>query len=91
MDKIISGWCKIINNFFELFKICCFNSKLYFFLQKLEETFAQQLEEQERVYGPITPLTLPSDLPDLSPTHSDNCSRIGLGSTRSSLSSVSES
>lgn len=56
--------------------------------QKLEETFAQQLEEQERVYGPITPLALPSDLPDLSP--SDSCSRIGLGSTRSSLSSVSE-
>ncbi|KAJ8921629.1 hypothetical protein NQ315_010538 [Exocentrus adspersus] len=55
--------------------------------QKLEEMFAQQLEEQERVYGPVTPLTLPSDLTDL---NTDSCSRIGLGSTRSSLSSVSE-
>ncbi|KAJ8934385.1 hypothetical protein NQ314_013426 [Rhamnusium bicolor] len=54
---------------------------------KLEETFAQQLEEQERVYGPITPLALPSDLTDL---NTDSCSRIGIGSTRSSLSSVSE-
>ncbi|ENN80715.1 hypothetical protein YQE_02869, partial [Dendroctonus ponderosae] len=56
--------------------------------QKLEETFAQQLEEQERVYGPMnTPLILPSDLTDL---QADSCSRIGLSSTRSSLSSVSE-
>ncbi|XP_018577649.1 serine/threonine-protein kinase 10 isoform X3 [Anoplophora glabripennis] len=55
--------------------------------QKLEETFAQQLEEQERVYGPVVPLTLPPDLTDL---NTDSCSRIGLGSTRSSLSSVSE-
>uniref|UniRef100_A0A6P7FAC9 Serine/threonine-protein kinase 10 n=1 Tax=Diabrotica virgifera virgifera TaxID=50390 RepID=A0A6P7FAC9_DIAVI len=31
---------------------------------KLEEAFAQQLEEQERIYGPITPLALPSDLPE---------------------------
>ncbi|RZB41606.1 STE20-like serine/threonine-protein kinase [Asbolus verrucosus] len=54
--------------------------------QKLEETFIQQLEEQERVYGPITALALPADLPDLS---HENC-KIGLGSTRSSLSSVSE-
>ncbi|CAH0552881.1 unnamed protein product [Brassicogethes aeneus] len=54
--------------------------------QKLEETFALQLEEQERVYGPVTPLPLPADLSDLSPEH---C-RIGMGSTRSSLSSVSE-
>ncbi|KAJ8952710.1 hypothetical protein NQ318_021028 [Aromia moschata] len=54
---------------------------------KLEEMFAQQLEEQERVYGPITPLALPSDLTDL---NTDSCSRIGIGSTRSSLSSVSE-
>ncbi|CAH1131586.1 unnamed protein product [Ceutorhynchus assimilis] len=56
--------------------------------QKLEETFAQQLEEQERVYGPMnTPLILPSDLADL---NMDSCSRIGLSSTRSSLSSVSD-
>ncbi|XP_044258953.1 STE20-like serine/threonine-protein kinase [Tribolium madens] len=55
--------------------------------QKLEEAFAQQLEEQERVYGPIsTPLALPPDLPDLS---QESC-KIGMGSTRSSLSSVSE-
>ncbi|XP_050313738.1 serine/threonine-protein kinase 10 isoform X2 [Anthonomus grandis grandis] len=56
--------------------------------QKLEETFAQQLEEQERVYGPMnTPLILPSDLSDL---NTDSVSRVGLSSTRSSLSSVSE-
>ncbi|KAJ3665518.1 hypothetical protein Zmor_001010 [Zophobas morio] len=55
--------------------------------RKLEETFAQQLEEQERVYGPVsTPLVLPPDLPDL---NQENCN-VGLGSTRSSLSSVSE-
>jgi hypothetical protein len=55
--------------------------------KKLEEAFACQLEEQERVYGPVsTPLVLPPDLPDL---NQDNC-KIGLGSTRSSLSSVSE-
>ncbi|XP_060524154.1 serine/threonine-protein kinase 10 isoform X2 [Cylas formicarius] len=56
--------------------------------QKLEETFIQQLEEQERMYGPVaTPLLLPSDLPDLTP---ESCSRLGMGSTRSSLSSISE-
>ncbi|KAL1490995.1 hypothetical protein ABEB36_011658 [Hypothenemus hampei] len=57
--------------------------------QKLEELFAQQLEEQERIYGPMnTPLILPTDLAEL---NADSCSRIGLtGSTRSSLSSVSE-
>lgn len=58
-----------------------------FLYKLLEETFAQQLEEQERVYGPVAPLTLPPDLTDL---NTDSCSRIGLGSTRSSLSSVSE-
>lgn len=57
-----------------------------FFLQKLEEVFAQQLEEQERVFGPIMPLSLPSDLPELN----SESSRLGVGSTRSSLSSVSE-
>ncbi|XP_030752127.1 serine/threonine-protein kinase 10 isoform X2 [Sitophilus oryzae] len=56
--------------------------------QKLEETFMQQLEEQERIYGPMgAPLTLPPDLTDL---NTDSCSRIGLSSTRSSLSSMSE-
>lgn len=56
--------------------------------KKLEEAFAQQLEEQERVYGPMnTPLVLPPDLTDL---NADSGSRIGLSSTRSSLSSVSE-
>lgn len=54
-------------------------------LQKLEEQFAMQLEEQESVYGPSAmPLCLPPDLPDL--THHT----AGGGSTRSSLSSVSE-
>lgn len=57
-----------------------------FYLQKLEETFAQQLEEQERVYGPMTPLALPADLPDLY----HDCVRVGVGSVRSSVSSVSE-
>jgi len=50
----------------------------------LEEQFAQQLEEQEQVFGPSLPL--PADLPDL-PVH-DHAHHIG--STRSSLSSVSE-
>ncbi|XP_017796707.1 PREDICTED: serine/threonine-protein kinase 10 [Habropoda laboriosa] len=51
--------------------------------QKLEEQFALQLEEQEAIYGPSAiPLCLPVDLPDL--THHT------AGSTRSSLSSVSE-
>nr|XP_034193568.1 serine/threonine-protein kinase 10 isoform X2 [Osmia lignaria] len=51
--------------------------------QKLEEQFALQLEEQEAIYGPSAiPLCLPADLPDL--THHT------AGSTRSSLSSVSE-
>ncbi|XP_063988427.1 serine/threonine-protein kinase 10 isoform X2 [Diachasmimorpha longicaudata] len=51
--------------------------------QRLEEQFAQQLEEQEAIFGPSAmPLCLPSDLPDL--THHT------AGSTRSSLSSVSE-
>ncbi|XP_057668166.1 serine/threonine-protein kinase 10 isoform X3 [Diorhabda carinulata] len=44
--------------------------------QKLEEAFAQQLEEQERIYGPVTPLVLPTDLPDFNS-----------GSKRSSFSS----
>lgn len=53
------------------------------FLQRLEEQFALQLEEQEAIYGPSAiPLCLPIDLPDL--THHT------AGSTRSSLSSVSE-
>ncbi|KYN32684.1 STE20-like serine/threonine-protein kinase [Trachymyrmex septentrionalis] len=52
-------------------------------LQKLEEQFALQLEEQEAIYGPSAiPLCLPADLPDL--THHTT------ESTRSSLSSVSE-
>ncbi|XP_015597682.1 serine/threonine-protein kinase 10 isoform X2 [Cephus cinctus] len=51
--------------------------------QRLEEQFALQLEEQEAIYGPSAiPLCLPPDLPDL--THHT------AGSTRSSLSSVSE-
>ncbi|XP_008546000.1 serine/threonine-protein kinase 10-A [Microplitis demolitor] len=51
--------------------------------QRLEEIFVLQLEEQEAIFGPnATPLCLPSDLPDL--THHT------AGSTRSSLSSVSE-
>ncbi|XP_006608233.1 serine/threonine-protein kinase 10 isoform X3 [Apis dorsata] len=51
--------------------------------QKLEEQFALQLEEQEAIYGPSAiPLCLPADLTDL--THHT------VGSTRSSLSSVSE-
>ncbi|KAK4883119.1 hypothetical protein RN001_006438 [Aquatica leii] len=54
--------------------------------QKLEEVFAQQLDEQERLYGPIMPLSLPPDLPELN----QDCLHIGVGSTRSSLSSVSE-
>ncbi|KAK9879027.1 hypothetical protein WA026_003838 [Henosepilachna vigintioctopunctata] len=55
---------------------------------KLEETFNQQLEEQERVYGPIGPLTLPHDLPELS---QENARMTTIGSsTRSSLSSMSE-
>ncbi|OAD52044.1 STE20-like serine/threonine-protein kinase [Eufriesea mexicana] len=50
---------------------------------KLEEQFALQLEEQEAIYGPsAVPLCLPADLTDL--THHTT------GSTRSSLSSVSE-
>ncbi|PNF33494.1 hypothetical protein B7P43_G00558 [Cryptotermes secundus] len=52
--------------------------------QRLEEQFAQQLEDQEQVFGPSPPL--PADLPDL-PVH-DRTHHIG--STRSSLSSVSE-
>ncbi|XP_031349016.1 serine/threonine-protein kinase 10 isoform X4 [Photinus pyralis] len=55
--------------------------------QKLEEVFAQQLDEQERLYGPIMPLTLPHDLPEIN----QDCLHLGIGSTRSSLSSVSES
>ena len=52
-------------------------------LQRLEEQFASQLEEQEAIYGPSAiPLCLPPDLPDL--THHT------ASSTRSSLSSVSE-
>ncbi|XP_012283262.1 serine/threonine-protein kinase 10 [Orussus abietinus] len=51
--------------------------------QRLEEQFALQLEEQEAIFGPSAiPLCLPPDLPDL--THHT------AGSTRSSLSSVSE-
>jgi len=50
-------------------------------LQKLEEQFALQLEEQEAIYGPSA-IPLPTDLPDL--THHTT------ESTRSSLSSVSE-
>ncbi|XP_043287616.1 serine/threonine-protein kinase 10 [Venturia canescens] len=51
--------------------------------QRLEEQFAMQLDEQEAIYGPSAiPLCLPPDLPDL--THHT------AGSTRSSLSSVSE-
>jgi hypothetical protein len=53
-------------------------------LQRLEEQFAQQLEDQEQVFGPSPPL--PADLPDL-PVH-DRVHH--MGSTRSSLSSVSE-
>lgn len=53
------------------------------YLKRLEEQFALQLEEQEAIYGPSAiPLCLPADLPDL--THHT------AGSTRSSLSSVSE-
>jgi STE20-like kinase len=52
--------------------------------QRLEEQFAQQLEDQEQVFGPSLPL--PADLPGL-PIH-DHARH--LGSTRSSLSSVSE-
>ncbi|KYQ49935.1 Serine/threonine-protein kinase 10 [Trachymyrmex zeteki] len=56
---------------------------LFLILQKLEEQFALQLEEQEAIYGPSAiPLCLPADLPDL--THHTT------ESTRSSLSSVSE-
>ncbi|XP_067015869.2 serine/threonine-protein kinase 10 [Anabrus simplex] len=51
--------------------------------QRLEEQFTQQLEEQEQVFGPAMPL--PSDLSDL-PHDMPNI----VGSTRSSLSSVSE-
>ncbi|KAF5277351.1 hypothetical protein FQA39_LY06164 [Lamprigera yunnana] len=54
--------------------------------QKLEEVFALQLDEQERLYGPIMPLSLPPDLPELN----QDCLHIGVGSTRSSLSSFSE-
>ncbi|KAG8307802.1 hypothetical protein J6590_013499 [Homalodisca vitripennis] len=49
-------------------------------LQKLEEQFMLQLEEQEALFGP--PQVLPPDLTDLVPRHHR-------GSTRSSLSSVS--
>ncbi|GLH16609.1 serine/threonine-protein kinase 10 [Gryllus bimaculatus] len=52
--------------------------------QRLEEQFAQQLEEQEQVFGPSLPL--PADLPDLPSGHDIST----VGSTRSSLSSVSE-
>ncbi|XP_017783976.1 PREDICTED: serine/threonine-protein kinase 10 isoform X2 [Nicrophorus vespilloides] len=55
---------------------------------RLEETFTHQLDEQEKVHGPVSPLTLPPDLPEFS---SPEGSRIGHSSTRSSLSSVSES
>ncbi|KAL0269444.1 UNVERIFIED_CONTAM: hypothetical protein PYX00_007175 [Menopon gallinae] len=48
--------------------------------QKLEEQFVQQLEEQELLFGPI----LTVDLADLPHEHRP------IGSTRSSLSSVSE-
>ena len=58
---------------------------LIFTLQRLEEQFAMQLEEQEAVFGPSAmPLCLPPDLPDL--THHTTTA----SSTRSSLSSVSE-
>jgi hypothetical protein len=63
-----------------IFILCC----LLKYLQRLEEQFAQQLEDQEQVFGPSLPL--PADLPDL-PIH-DHAHHIG--STRSSLSSVSE-
>ncbi|KAL3278628.1 hypothetical protein HHI36_016168 [Cryptolaemus montrouzieri] len=56
--------------------------------KKLEETFSQQLEEQERVYGPIGPIILPHDLPELCHENS-RMTAIG-SSTRSSLSSMSE-
>ena len=56
---------------------------IFSMLQRLEEQFAMQLEEQEAIYGPSAiPLCLPPDLPDLT-HHTAN-------STRSSLSSVSE-
>jgi hypothetical protein len=63
-----------------LIQFCC----LFKSLQRLEEQFAQQFEEQEQVFGPSLPL--PADLPDLSVhNHAHH-----IGSTRSSLSSVSE-
>nr|CAD7403783.1 unnamed protein product [Timema poppensis] len=52
--------------------------------QRLEEQFSQQLEEQEHLFGPAIPLSLPSDLSDL-PSSTNTMS-----STRSSRSSVSE-
>nr|CAD7396665.1 unnamed protein product [Timema cristinae] len=52
--------------------------------QRLEEQFSQQLEEQEHLFGPALPLSLPSDLSDL-PSSTNTMS-----STRSSRSSVSE-
>ncbi|KAK6638971.1 hypothetical protein RUM43_007241 [Polyplax serrata] len=49
---------------------------------KLEEQFVQQLDEQEQLFGPV--MALPLDLSDLAHDHHP------IGSTRSSLSSVSE-
>lgn len=73
---------------------------IYKYFQRLEETFAQQLEEQEQVYGPMSPpLTLPNDLTEFhsntvtmssSATITDGSNSTHIGSTRSSLSSVSE-
>lgn len=81
------GWLFCFVLLMLLFLFFCFCSCARAHMQKLEETFAQQLEEQERVYGPMTPLTLPVDLPDLY----HDCVRIGVGgSVRSSVSSVSE-
>ncbi|XP_044762491.1 serine/threonine-protein kinase 10 isoform X2 [Coccinella septempunctata] len=53
---------------------------------KLEETFSQQMEEQERVFGPVGPISYPHDFTENSQESRFN----NMGSTRSSLSSMSE-
>lgn len=72
-----------------MFTSCVLVVQLIFFnipLQKLEELFALQLE-QENAYGLLGTSPLPPDLCEL-PAHIPPCS-YSRGSTRSSLSSVS--
>lgn len=69
------------------------NCDCFFFIfkiKRLEEQFAQQLEEQEAIFGPASVnCPLPADLCEL-PAHAPPLSSTYKhGSTRSSLSSMS--